>query len=98
MTEAERYCLGLLAEEQAEAGCHIGRALRFGLDTLGQDGVAEREALETELGDVLAAIRFASLHGVVRFERVICRSNRKLEKLRDPEQRDSLGRPLAPQP
>lgn len=97
-TDAESYCLGLLTEEMSEAGCHIGRAERFGLDTPGQDGVAERAGLAKELGDVLAAVRFAELHGVVNATEVADRCDAKLAKLLDPAQQDNLGRPLAPVP
>lgn len=98
MTGAERYCLGLLTEEMAEAGCHIGRAERFGLNTMGQDGVSEREGLERELGDILAAIRFAARHSLVSLDEVENRAVRKLRKLLDPTQVDNLGRQLAPTP
>lgn len=98
MTEAERYCLGLLTEEMCEAGCHIGRAERFGLDTLGEDGISERAGLTKELGDVLAAIRFAEMHGMVDATEVADACDTKLAKLLDPSNVDNLGRQLAPTP
>ena len=98
MDDVQRYCLGLIVEETAEANCHAGRALRFGLDTPGQDGVSEREGLARELGDVWAATRFAARHGLVDMAEVEDRAARKLRKLLDPANTDNLGRPLAPQP
>lgn len=98
MNDVERYCLGLLTEEMAEAGCHIGRAGRFGLDTLGQDGVSERAGLTRELGDIMAAVRFAELHGLVDATEVADRCDTKLSKLLDPMNTDNLGRQLAPSP
>jgi hypothetical protein len=97
MNRATRYALGLLVEEMGEALCHIGRALRFGLDTLGQDGISEREGLERELGDVRAAVDFSAMNSVVATEVVHQRRSRKLSKLTDPSEKDNLGRRLAPQ-
>jgi NTP pyrophosphatase (non-canonical NTP hydrolase) len=103
MSGAERYCLGLLTEEMAEAAQLVGKSLRFGIDTPGPDaapyhGANARQLLELELGDVLAAIRFAELHGVVDAYEVADRCDRKLAKLLDPTNKDNLGRQLAPTP
>jgi len=100
---AEQYCLGLLTEEMAEAGQLVGKALRFGIDTPGPDaapyhGASARQLLDVELGDVLAAIRFAELHGVVDATAVADQCDRKLAKLLDPTKQDNLGRQLAPTP
>ncbi len=104
--EAERYCLGLLVEEGGEADQLIGKALRFGFDTPGVkrlDGTIDMDAtprtmLAIELGDKLAAIRFAEVHGIIDAEAVDAAASAKFAKLTDPLARDNLGRPLAPQP
>lgn len=98
MNRAVRYALGLLVEEMGEALCHIGRALRFGLDTAGQDGISERDALAKEIGDVRAAADFAAYGGVFSAQITFEQRDTKLRKLMDPESKDNLGRQLAPQP
>lgn len=97
MNRATRYALGLLVEEMGEALCHIGRALRFGLDTLGQDGIAEREGLAKELGDVRAAIDFGGMNRVFDMDATFYQRSKKLSKLTDPSETDNIGRRLAPQ-
>lgn len=104
--DVERYCLGLLVEEGGEADQLIGKALRFGIDTPGVkrlDGTIDMEAtprsmLAVELGDKMAAIRFAMAHGIVDADTVAKAADAKFAKLTDPEARDNLGRPLAPMP
>jgi hypothetical protein len=97
MNRATRYALGLLVEEMGEALCHIGRALRFGINTFGQDGVSERDGMARELGDVRAAIDFAGMNNVYDLDETFVRRSRKLSKLTDPSETDNLGRRLAPQ-
>lgn len=101
----ETYALGLIAEEAGEVLQLVGKALRFGLDTPGvKDGNGTvlpdtpRSRLPAELGDLLAAIEFAIRHGMVDGGEVSAAYLRKLAKLLDPDARDNLGRPLAPQP
>lgn len=99
----ERYCLGLLVEEIGEALCHVGRAYRFGYDTpefKSENGtdVSAQELLHKELGDVQAAIHFASMHRLIDPNKVAWYSYRKTLKLYDESKKDNLGRPLAPQP
>lgn len=96
--KAQAYALALITEEMCEAGCHIGRAQRFGLDTKGEDGVTEREGLERELGDMQASIEYAIHAGLVRGNLVRARASLKLTKLLSPDSRDNLGRRLAPDP
>ena len=104
--DAERYCLGLLAEEMGEALQLIGKALRFGIDTPGVkrlDGTIDMEntpraMLSVELGDLLAAIDFARDHRMIEDGVLWSSHNRKYRKLRNPDALDNLGRPLAPQP
>ncbi|MDR6953850.1 NTP pyrophosphatase (non-canonical NTP hydrolase) [Ancylobacter sp. 3268] len=103
--EAERYCLGLLAEEAGEIVQLVGKAMRFGTDTPGRlnaagevSGETPRTLLPAELGDMLAAVSFAIRHGIVQSEAIETAQVRKLAKLLDPDAKDNLGRPLAPQP
>lgn len=96
MNRITRYAIGLLVEEMGEALCHIGRALRFGLDTEGKPGITERLALARELGDVGAALEFASNVHLVDGMIVVANRQRKSAKLADPNERDNIGRPLVP--
>lgn len=98
MNNAVRYALGLLVEEMGECLCHIGRALRFGLDTLGGDEVSERDGLSRELGDVGAAVDFAQRCGIVDRHAVSEQMFRKRDKLLDPKARNNFGGRLAPDP
>lgn len=57
LTPAEAERLALLLEEMGEAQQIIGKILRHGLDSYHPDsGAVNRNLLEKELGDVLAAI------------------------------------------
>lgn len=104
-SEVETYALGLLCEEMGEAGQLIGKALRFGIDSVGVKdpltgnidmGVTARQRLNVELGDILAAIEYAIARGVVSGSEVIKTREKKLAKLLDPSSRDNCGRRLAP--
>jgi hypothetical protein len=102
LTHAQRYALGLLAEEMGEAIQIIGKWLRFG-DGRGPDrapyfGQNAREMLPTELGDVLAAIDYAALTGIAPAQFVTQQAGRKLNKLLDPASVDADGNRLAPDP
>lgn len=102
LTEAQRYGLGLLAEEMGEAIQIIGKWLRFG-EGRGPErapyfGQNAREMLPLELGDVLAAIDYASLAGIADARIVTKQAGRKLEKLLDPASMDADGKRLAPDP
>lgn len=92
------YALGLVIEEQGEVAQLIGKALRFGIDTPGPDGVSARDRLPDELGDVEAAVHFACLDGIAPFHRVIAARERKKTKLSNPESIDAQGNRLAPEP
>ena len=98
MTDTIQYTLGLLAEECGEVVQEIGKAWRFGLTTpttQGSRGTAH-DHITTELGDVLAAIRYAAARGVVDLDQIEARAEMKLTRLLDPDSRDNLGRRLAP--
>lgn len=106
-TEVEEYALDLITEEVGEVLQVIGKAGRFGLDTPGVKdpltGVVNMEltpriALNKESGDLLAAIHWASVRGVLDWTVVDATFHAKLRKLMDPKARDNLGRRLAPGP
>jgi hypothetical protein len=97
LSAVEAFCLGKLVSECGEFAQAAGNALCYGIDTP-DAGMVGRARLEEELGDIHAAICFASLHRVVSATAIAQRSSRKLAKLLDPSQEDNLGRPLAPQP
>lgn len=95
----ERYAKGLLVGEMGEALAVLGNGDRFGLDTpSGYDAANphERSRLVEELGDVLAAIEWGARAGIYDGLAVEQRKVRKLAKLMDPNERDNLGRRLAP--
>ena len=101
----ENYALGLLCEEFGEALQLIGKALRFGIDSVGvkdpltghiDTTVTARERLNVELGDALAAIDYAGQRGLVDPNQVAIARSAKIKKLLDPNSRDNMGRRLAP--
>jgi len=104
-TEVERYALGLLAEEAAEIVQLIGKALRFGIDTPGvrdpltgvvDPTVTARTRLEVECGDMIAAMIYAYVRGLIDYAKVSDLAHAKLDKLLSPDSKDNLGRRLAP--
>lgn len=95
MTDVERYWVGKIVSENGEFGQVAGNAVCFGIDTPDHGGIA-RARLEDEAGDIHAAIVLAVRHGVLSGSRIARRSRAKQRKLSDPNQRDNLGRPLAP--
>ena len=83
----------------------IGKRGRFGMDTPGVKdpltgvvdmAVTPRTRLALELGDILAAVDYAILRGVIPRAHVARQHQSKLNKLLDPESKDNLGRRLAP--
>lgn len=99
--DAEEYAKGLYCEEVGESLTVLGSGVRFGDDTPGRDGSmhdSPRRALAKEMGDVLAAIEYACMSGLVDREMVSIGRERKLAKLLSPNSRDNLGRRLAPPP
>ena len=85
-TPAERYCLGLMAEEFGEVLQWIGKGLRFGLDSprnAEHPDETPRGMLPAEMGDAAAAIDFAKLHQIVPRGTVSEAHVAKLSKLLD---------------
>jgi NTP pyrophosphatase (non-canonical NTP hydrolase) len=101
MHDTERYCLGLIAEECGEVIQLVGKALRFGLDEPGNIlapyyGATARELLHKELGDVMAAIMFATEQNMIDEERLLDSGEEKYIKLINPDSKDANGNRLAP--
>jgi len=97
--DAEDYARSLYCEEAGESLTVIGSGGRFGFDTPGRDGEdSPRRHLAKEMGDVLAAVEYACLAGLVDRSTVEAGRKSKLGKLLSPASRDNLGRRLAPPP
>jgi len=84
----------VLSEECAEAAVELMKVvqrctkiLRFGLTVNPWTGVHNRDAIELELGDVVAMIRALHANQVIDLERVSTCADRKLEALRRPDGR-----------
>lgn len=101
----ETYALGLLCEEMGEAQQLIGKALRFGVDSVGVKdpltGIVDttttaRERLNVEIGDILAAVDYGISRGLLDAKPISKQHERKLAKLFDPNAVDNMGRRLAP--
>jgi hypothetical protein len=97
-TLRDLYALGLMAEEMGEVIQLVGKWLRFGPDHARNDGESARSLLPMEMGDVAAAMDFASLDGIAPFPEVIARREAKKAKLLSPDSRDDQGGRLAPEP
>lgn len=101
LVRPEEYARGLLCEEAGEIIQALGKSSRFGIDTPGPErapyfGMTGREMVELECGDMLAAIEWATMAGLIRRDVIRGQMSRKLAKLLDPDGRDNLGRRLAP--
>jgi hypothetical protein len=99
----EIYGLGLIAEESGEIVQLVGKALRFGVDARGPAGPPShgshvRELLPIEVGDILAAIRYLALTGLLDLVDAERCADAKLNKLLDPSSVLADGRRLAPPP
>jgi hypothetical protein len=101
--DPQLYATALLGEEGGEIAQIVGKAGRFGLDAPGPDrapyfGKTARQLLAIEAGDMLAAIRYGALAGLLDMTQVEAFAARKLAKLLDPDSRDCNGYRLAPDP
>lgn len=92
----ETYALGLLGEEMGEAAQAIGKWLRFGPDHVNRLRVTPRVTLTIELGDVMAAIEYAILAGLIDRADVGQAAHGKLQRLLDANAQDDQGQRLAP--
>lgn len=75
--------LALLLEELGEAQQAVGKVLRHGYESSRPGGVTtNRNALERELGDVLAALELLEVSGDLRSSAVNGSTRSKLERVR----------------
>ena len=74
--------LSLLSEEGAEIIQRKEKIVRWGLDADFQ-GTTQTHKLESELGDLLAAIDLADYNGLVSYERILLRKREKMRKFRE---------------
>lgn len=79
-----QYELALLSEECGEVNQIIGKIFRHGIESVDPKNPTEKnyDLLHLELGDVLAAINFASERGLLDPEKLNSRADYKLEKLK----------------
>lgn len=74
--------LEILAEECAEVIQIKSKIVRFGMDDVWPArGMSNREALEQELGDVLALVDILIGNGVLSLEGLVAARERKIEKM-----------------
>ncbi len=78
MPPADVECLAIVAEECGEAVQRVGKILRFGMVTSPYTGKHNRDTLEAELGDVLAAIALLNHNGVIDSARVLAHAEEKV--------------------
>jgi len=74
--------LEILAEECAEVIQIKSKIVRFGMeDVWPARGMSNREALEQEIGDVLALVEVLIGNGVLSLEGLLAARERKIEKM-----------------
>jgi NTP pyrophosphatase (non-canonical NTP hydrolase) len=82
MTEAEIERLAVLIEELGEAQQAAGKILRHGYDSYHPETyITNRCALESEMGDVLAALSILVSSGDIRSNAVETNRNEKLRRI-----------------
>lgn len=79
--------LAIAGEECGEVVQRIGKILRFGMRASPYTGRHNRDTLEAELGDVLAAISLLEANGVVSIERVAGHASSKIAAFAVPDGR-----------
>lgn len=82
-----REILQLLTEEAAEAIQAASKIQRFGMTTNPWTGLHNRAVLESELGDVFAAVRTLHALNIIDWVRVCGYADAKLKALREPDGR-----------
>ena len=82
MNDKQREILVITQEECAEVVQSISKIFRFGIDNDHKSGSTQREALEKELGDLLAMIELIYEHHLVDKERVTQAIQAKKDKLK----------------
>lgn len=74
--------LSLLGEECGEVVQRKEKIVRWGLDA-DFEGTTQTHKLETELGDILAALDLLDYNGLVSIDRVLQRKREKMHKFRE---------------
>jgi NTP pyrophosphatase (non-canonical NTP hydrolase) len=86
LTDAQAERLALLMEELGEAQQAIGKILRHGYESYNPTqvgGPSNRQALQHELGDVLAVMDMMCAARDIEGEYVVVNKNMKLKRLRE---------------
>lgn len=74
--------LSLVSEECAEVIQRKEKIVRWGFDA-DFEGTTQTHKLETELGDILAALDLLDYNGLVSVDRVLARKREKMQKFRE---------------
>jgi NTP pyrophosphatase (non-canonical NTP hydrolase) len=82
MNEKEREILVITQEECAEVIQQVSKIFRFGIDNYHKSGSSQREALEKEVGDLLAMVELLFANQVINFDNVQTAIKEKQEKLK----------------
>jgi hypothetical protein len=82
MNDKQREILVITQEECAEVIQSISKIFRFGVDNDHKSGSTQREALEKEVGDLVAMIELLHEHNLVNEDRVTQAVQEKKDKLK----------------
>jgi NTP pyrophosphatase (non-canonical NTP hydrolase) len=82
MNDKQREILVITQEECAEVIQSISKIFRFGIDNDHKSGSTQREALEKEVGDLVAMIELLHEHNLVNEDRVTQAVQEKKDKLK----------------
>jgi hypothetical protein len=83
MNKQTQEALDILQEECAEVIVEVSKCRRFGLDsTHYRTGIAHREMLSAEIGDVLALVQILVDQGILDEQELIDATVRKQDKLK----------------
>lgn len=82
MNDKQREILVITQEECAEVIQSISKIFRFGIDNKHKSGTTQREALEGEIGDLIAMIELLHEHELVNEDRVMQSVQAKKDKLK----------------
>jgi NTP pyrophosphatase (non-canonical NTP hydrolase) len=82
MNNKQREILVITQEECAEVIQSISKVFRFGIDNDHKSGSTQREALEKEVGDLVAMIELLHQHNIVDKEKVTQAVQEKKDKLK----------------
>jgi len=82
MNDKQREILVITQEECAEVIQSVSKIFRFGIDNDHKSGTTQREALEREIGDLIAMIELLHEHELVDEDNVIHAVKAKKDKLK----------------